>query len=71
MKKISHIKSHMANLNDVVMDFNVSYQSHRKRYVPMEIDDLSDEAIQSVYRFNSSQISFIEKKLEPIIHNSF
>ena len=43
----------------------------RKRCVPMEIDDLSDEAIQSVYRFNSSQISFIEKKLETIIHNSF
>lgn len=61
----------MANLTNVVMDYDASYRYYRKRYVPMEIDDLSDEAIQSVYRFNRSQISFIEKKLEPIIDNSY
>lgn len=64
----------MASLTNVVMEFEGTEQlrrRYRSRYMPLEMDDLTDETIRSVYRFNKRQIYSIARDLQPIIGRKY
>lgn len=61
----------MANLTDVLIVYNPSFRTYRERYVSMDVKDLFDDDIKSIYRFSGSQISFIARNLEPSINSNF
>ena len=61
----------MANVTDVVSDFGRFPRHYRERYIPMDLDELSEEDIRSVYRFNGDQLSLIANDLRPFIEENY
>ena len=54
-----------------VFEFEQFPRRYRDRCNPLEIDDLSDEAIRSVYRFNGNELSTIANDVSPFIDDMY
>lgn len=57
--------------NFVLPELEQVPKTYRQRYIPVDVDDLTDESIRSIYRFNRRGINSISNHLREFIDEQF